>query len=98
MRQRVFAGLRIFGLGLRWALIDAPAWVLHSPAVRALLHSWPFAFLTRHLLAPLLLAAVAAWLLALYGTDAATVAWGSGAVFVLALALLSSRFGQEVVA
>jgi hypothetical protein len=95
-RQRIFAGLRVLGLGLRWALIDAPLCVLRSPAVQAVLRSRPLAFVRRHLLFPLLLAAAAAGVLALCGTGPEAITSGGGVVLVLALAFLNSRLGQEV--
>jgi hypothetical protein len=95
-RQKVFLGLRALGRGFRTVLIDGPAWLIHHPVVRAVLTSRPVTFFRRHLLAPLLLAGATAGLLTLFGADAPTTASASGAVFVLTLAFLASRFGRDV--
>jgi hypothetical protein len=95
-REKVFLGLRAFGRGLRAVLIYAPAWLIHHPAVRAVLTSWPVPFFRRHLLAPLVLAGATAALLAIFGADTLTIAWGSATVFVVVLAFLGSRLGRDV--
>jgi hypothetical protein len=95
-RQAVFAGLRIFGRGLRAVLIDAPAWVIQHPAVRALLESRPVAFFALRLLVPLLAGGATAGVMLLCGAHAVTAAAAGVAEFALLALFLSSRFGRDV--
>jgi hypothetical protein len=95
-RQRVFAGLRIVGRGLRMVLIDAPVWLVHCSPVRAVLESRPVQFFRRDLLAPLLLTVLAACVLAILEIEGTTLAWVSASVFVLMVAFLNSRLGRDM--
>ncbi len=95
-RSAVFTGLRRLGRGLRVVLVDWPARVVCSPAVRALLTSRPVTFFRRHLLAPLVLAGATAGILTALGYDGPTVTGASTAVFLVTLAFLASRLGRDV--
>jgi hypothetical protein len=95
-RRQVFAALKLAGRGLRAAFVGFPVWLASRPAVRAVLTSAPVTFFLRHLLVPLLLAAVSGLVALLLGAAAMTAAAVALGVFVVCLLLLSSPFGRDL--
>jgi hypothetical protein len=94
-RQAVAAGLRGAGKGLRGLLVDAPAWVLERPVVRAVLQSKPVAVFGKYLLKPVLVASTVAAIGYLAGIDPGGALLLGLAVFAAGTYLLNSRLVRD---
>jgi hypothetical protein len=95
-RRWVGKGFGLLGRGLRAIFLDAPAWVVRRPAVRAFLDSRPICFFRHYLLLPVLLTGVTAEVSILAGLDPTSTAVLSANFFVVAVALCASRLGRNV--
>jgi hypothetical protein len=95
-RRWVGKGFSLLGWSLRAVLLDAPAWVLRRPIVRAVVDSKPVTFFRHYLLLPVLLTGVTAEVSLLAGLDTTSTAVLSGNFFIVTLALCASRFGRNV--
>ncbi|HZU34467.1 MAG TPA: hypothetical protein VFA18_01090, partial [Gemmataceae bacterium] len=81
--------------GLRAVLYDIPVWLLHLPAMRAILDSRAVTLFRRHVARPLLVTIVAALALHQAGLGWPTSGWLSAAIFVGTYLLLNSRLGRQ---
>ena len=84
------------GRGLHAVFIDAPVWLLTRPAVQAFLHSAPVVFFHHYLLTPLVLAGLTGAVALIAGATLALAGTLAGAVFVLSVILLNTRFGRDL--
>lgn len=96
-RRQVRAGLVVVGRAARATFLNAPAWLLGRPWVRAVLASAPARLLARHLLLPSIVAGVGAAVARLSGAGPPTVGTVAGSLFVAAWAVFNSQLGAELV-
>jgi len=95
-RHLIAAGLRSVGRVLRAVLIDAPAWLLRQPAVRAVLDSWPVLVFRRYALKPLVGAAAGVLVALLAGDSWLTSGMIGIGVFAGAALFFNSRLGRDL--
>jgi hypothetical protein len=95
-RRLIAQALVLIWRGLRFVLIDGPAFLFNLAAIRWLLASRPIVLFARYLLRPLVLAAAVGLLGFLFGLDVRE-AWVAGiAGFLAGCAFFNSRFGREL--
>jgi hypothetical protein len=95
-RRGVVTVLRWLGRGLRVVFLDAPAWVIRLPAVRAVLDSEPVLLFRRYALKPLVGAALGVGAGLLAGDTWMTSSFIGVSVFLGAILFFNTRFGREV--
>jgi hypothetical protein len=95
-RRTVWQGVQWLYRAVRGLLIDWPWFLLHLPAVRAVLDSRPFVWFKRWVLKPLVVAGLAGMVLWWSGADPDTTYLLSGAVFLATSALLNTRLGRDL--
>jgi hypothetical protein len=95
-RDRVFEGLRELGRAAHTVFIDVPLWVLHLPAVQALLRERVWETFRRCIFWPLVIGAAVAWLGWMRNLEPLTISWASAASALICLALLNSRLGRDI--
>jgi hypothetical protein len=95
-RRAVGHGFWLVGRGLRGLFFDLPRAFLRVPLVRAVVDSRPAVFFRRYLLAPLVLAGLAAEGSLLAGLDPNSAAVLGGSLFVVALVFCTSRVGRDL--
>ncbi len=94
-RGLVLAGLSQVGALIRGVLVDAPAWLVRQPPVRAILQSRAFDLAQRTILAPALAAGLAFGLIKWVDGDRRAAFGISGAVFGVMAILLNTRLGRD---
>jgi hypothetical protein len=95
-RRQVGRAFSLVYRGLRFLLVEVPASVIRLPVVQGFLRSRPMQYFRRHLLAPLIVAGVAAALFLAARCSAKVTAGGSTATFLAAVLLFNSRLGRTL--
>jgi hypothetical protein len=95
-RKLVAQAMVLIWHGLRFALIDGPAYLLNLPAIRWLLASRPVVLFARYLLRPILLALLVGLLGRLLVLDTRESWVAAIAAFLAGCAFFNSRLAREV--
>src|SRR5262249_18533431 len=84
------------GRALHALFVRLPHTLRHWPPLRSVLDSRAFVFVAYYLLKPGVVAGLAWLMLWLRGTETATSAWLTGAVFFIVNLILNSRLGRDL--
>jgi hypothetical protein len=94
-RSGVFYGAARVGRGLQTVFITGPAWLLHQPALQALLHNRFWVLFRRCIFWPAAAAAAAGVEFWLCGFGLITDWWAAAAGFLVGILLLNTRVGRD---
>jgi len=95
-RSGFFYGASRLARGLQTVFIHGPAWVLHQPALQALLHNRMWVLFRRFVFWPVVTAATAGLAAWEYAFDGVTIAGAALAGFLLGVLLLNTRVGRDL--
>src|SRR5262249_36103848 len=95
-RTRFFYGMGKVGRGLQTVFIHGPVWIVHLPALQAILHNRFWVVIRRCVFWPVLMAAAGGLIMWWCGQEVPAIAGTAAACMALGIILLNTYLGRDL--